>query len=512
MEKVYLLGLDSGTSVVKAVLLDQNGQEAAVATRRTALQHPHPGWSEVSMSETWEAAAGTIHDLLQSEGVDKKHIAAVGVSGNMIGAWLMDEFGQPVRNAILWNDGRTRALLERLNAEYPGFMSEVFQVSGSVLEHGCTLPVVRWLADHEPLSLERARYVLHAKDWIRFKLSGKIHTDISEVPGLPGDARTQDYSEELFELFGISRFRPLFPPAVPSEAIVGEVLPEAAALTGLLAGTPVAAGAGDVPSVALGVGAVETGIACSILGTHCINGLVLDQPVFEPLDVGILFTIPGHRWMRALANVAGTTNLDWFINQFCGAERAAASSSAELFAAVEKLVAQSEAGARGILYHPYLSSVGIIAPFFEPAARAQFFGLTIEHQRADLLRAVYEGVAMAIRDCYAALHTPIAEIRLSGGGARSQIWGHLIADCVGVRVVIPAGSEFGAKGAALLAGVGIGWFKSISEAAKATLKITRAYEPDPTLKPLYDTNYELYQNLRDTLRPIWQQAAKRRSS
>ena len=462
------------------------------------------------MDQTWQAVVVALGDLLAQPGVDKTRIAALGVTGNMIGAWLVDAAGKPVRDAILWSDGRTRHLLEALRAKYPGFDSRIFSISGSVIEHGATLPVIRWLADHEPDSLRRAVAVLHSKDWIRFKLTGEIGTDISEVPGTPADARTRDYSDEVLELFGLQAYRHLFPPVAPSERVVGAITPQAAALTGLAAGTPVVAGAGDVPAVVLGVGAVEPGMACSILGTHSINGIILDRPSFEPADVGLLFTIPTQRWMRALTNVAGTTNLDWFIAQFCAQEQARAISAADLFAHLEAAVQTSPPGARGVLYHPYLSAVGIMAPFFEPAARAQFFGLTREHSNADLLRAVYEGLALANRDSYAAMGASAHEIRLSGGGARSRIWGQIIADVTGTTVVVPRGIEFGTRGAALLAGVGLGWFDSIVAAAASVVQIDRVYAPDSRLKPLYDENYALYVALRDALRPTWQQAAARK--
>ena len=509
MTAELLLGIDIGTSVVKAALFDRSGQELMSATRRTTLTAPHEGWSETSMEETWHAAAAALRELLAENGVDKNRIAAVGVSGNMIGAWLIDAQGNPVRDAILWNDGRTVQLLDQLRAEYPGFDTRVFNISGSVIEHGATLPVLRWLADHEPQTLERAVAVLHSKDWIRYKLTGEIATDISEVPGTPANTRTRNYSDEVLALFGLEAYHHLFPPIAPSQQVVGRVTPLAAALTGLAEGTPVVAGAGDVPAVVLGVGAVEPGIACSILGTHSINGIILDHPSFEPIDVGLLFTIPEQRWMRALTNVAGTTNLDWFIAEFCALERSQYQSSAELFGHLETLVSQSSPGARGVLYHPYLSAVGIMAPFHEPAARAQFVGLTREHTKSDLLRAVYEGVALAIRDCYTTMNATVREIRLSGGGARSRVWGQIIADTVGAPVVIPKGSEFGTRGAALLAGVGIGWFDSIVEAAAAAIQIDRVYEPNTSLKPLYDENYALYRALRDAMRPIWQQAAAR---
>ena len=509
MSTDLLLGIDIGTSVVKVALFDRAGKELATANRRTVLHAAHPGWTETSMAGTWQATVEALRHLFAESRIAAERVAAVGVTGNMIGAWLIDAEGLSVRDAILWSDGRTRTLLEQLALDHDGFTARIFGLSGSVIEHGATLPLVRWLADHEPDSLARTAAILHSKDWIRYKLTGVIGTDISEVPGSPGDVRTRTYSDEAMRLFGLDAYWHLFPPIAPSQQVVGAISPEAAAETGLAAGTPVVAGAGDVPAVVLGVGAVEPGMACTILGTHCINGILLDSPSFSPVGVGLLFTIPEQRWMRALTNVAGTTNLDWFVDQFCGVEKAESATSGALFERLETLVGESVAGARGVLYQPYLSAVGIIAPFFEPAARAQFFGMTREHTRADLLRAVYEGVALAIRDCYTAMHAPVSEIRLSGGGARSHVWGQIIADCVGARVVAPAGSEFGTKGAALLAGVGVGWYESIQAAASTTVEIDRVYQPNAALKPLYDENYELYCTLGDALRPAWQQAAAR---
>lgn len=502
-----LLGLDIGTSVIKAALFDPDGREIASAAQRTVLHHPHPAWSEADMTDTWHAAAATIRELLVTNAITADRIAGIGLAGNMIGAWLIDAAGQPVRRAILWNDGRARSLLDQMEAARPDLRSYIFSYSGSLIEYGCTLPVLAWLAENEPQSLDRARYVLRSKDWIRYKLTGQICTDVSEVPGLPGDVRRRDYSPEMLRLFRLEGYRDRFPPIAPSDALVGEIQPEAAKITGLRAGTPVSAGVGDVPAVALGVGAVEAGLACSILGTHCINGIVLDQPSFEPKDVGLLFTIPGSRWMRALTNIAGTTNLDWFIEQCFRAERRNATSMAALFEQIEALAAQSPAGARGVLYHPYLSAVGIIAPILEPAARAQFFGIQPDHTRDDLLRAVYEGVAFAIRDCYSATGAVLSEVRLSGGGARSRLWAQIIADVLGVRIVIPAGTEFGAKGAALTAGVGIGWYPSIVEAARVTLRVDRAFDPISAHRAVYDEHFTVYTAIREALRPVWQRAA-----
>ena len=268
-------------------------------------------------------------------------------------------------------------------------------------------------------------------------------------------------------------------------------------------GASVVAGAGDVPSSTIGAGAVEPGMACTVLGTTCHNSQVVPQPVFEPPDIGLLFCLPESLWLRTMVNLTGTPNLDWAIEQFCGLEANVASSRQELFETVQALAQNSAPGANGLIYHPYLNPVGVIAPFVEPTARAQFFGMTRAHTRSDLLRAVYEGVALSIRDCYDAIGIS-EEIRLVGGGAKSELWCQIIADCTGSQVLVPTGSEFGAKGAALLAAVGIHWFENISEATKLTVSIGHTYQPNPDLKPVYDTVYATYRQLHNDLRPSWQ--------
>jgi sugar (pentulose or hexulose) kinase len=504
-----LLGLDAGTSVVKAALFDRTGREVAVVSRRTTHSTPQPAWSETDMGETWRMAAGAIRSVMAEAGIDGGRIAAVGLTGNMVGAWLVDGDGEPVRPAILWNDGRTQPLIDQLSREHPGFMSTIFQSSGSVMQQGCTLPLLRWLADHEPAVLARATHVLSCKDWIAYKLTGVRQIDPTGASVMPGDARMRSYSPAMLAIFGLEAQTRLLPPVAPAERLAGAVHAAAAEATGLRVGTPVATGAGDVPASAIGLGAVAPGVACTLLGTNILNCLVTEGPVFAPVDVGLLFCLPGGRWLRAMVNISGTTSLDWFVRQFCEAEQQAAATPAALFAALEALAQRSPAGANGVLYLPYLSALGITTPFLEPAARAEFFGLTDQHTRGDLLRAVYEGIALSIRDGYAVLPAAVHEIRLSGGGAKSPFWSQLIADCTGKRVVVPQGSEFGAKGAALLAAVAIGWQSSLVDAVQAASGASRIHEPNPEKTQVYDRLYEVYRQVQEDLRPAWRRAAGR---
>jgi sugar (pentulose or hexulose) kinase len=231
----------------------------------------------------------------------------------------------------------------------------------------------------------------------------------------------------------------------------------------------------------------------AILGTTCMVGVVSDAPLFDPPDLGLLFTLPGKAWFRAMVNVAGTLNLDWAI----GAIMSEQAGDPGRFERIERMIGGIPVGAEGVTFLPYLSDSGIIAPVVEPRARAGFHGLTPRHQRGHLMRAVYEGVVLAMRDLLDVLPGDGNEILLTGGGAASRLWPQMIADALGRTVIVPAGTEFGARGAALLAGTAIGWFPSIRTASLATRRIARRHVPDPAAKPAWDNAFAAYAAHRD---------------
>jgi sugar (pentulose or hexulose) kinase len=484
----FLIGLDIGTSVTKAAVFDPHGREIAVATSRTEVSRPQPTWSEIDPEAVWHAVCATCKAAVERSGVKPNDIAAIGVTGVMVGAWLVDAAGVAVRPAVLWDDGRARDWLERTEATRPNFLSQVFDRSGSVMQLGCTLPVLAWFAEQEPRSLARAAAALTAKDFIRLRLTSAIGWEETEAAVAPGSAMARDFDFSLFSMFGLSQYRCLLPRVHRSETIAGTVTARAASLTGLAEGTPVAFGAGDVPASVIGAGAGAPGLACTVLGTTCLNGLVVDKPLFEPRDLGLLFTVPGGLWMKTMVNVAGTTNIDWCLRALCP-------DFAGLTESYDALAACAEAGgvgAGGVVYMPYLSASGIISPRIESGARAGFFGCDPGHRREHLVRAIYEGVAFAIRECYAAMRQPVEAVRLVGGGARSQFWAQMIADIVGVPIEIPVGVEFGAKGAVLIASAAIHQFSSIAEACRESFVLDRRYEPNSALRDDYDAAYRRY--------------------
>lgn len=239
--------------------------------------------------------------------------------------------------------------------------------------------------------MSTTRWILTCKDWLRFCLTGEVGTDVSEAAVAPGDARARGRSMDMLRLFDLDASVELFPPVFTSESVGGHVTVTAAAETGLRVGTPVAVGAGDVPCCALASGAADPGMACTILGATLHNGLVVDRPLFEPLELGLLFTLPDQRWLRVMVNLAGTTNLDWALQTLFPE-----ADAGSVFAKAEQMASSRPAGACGLTYHPYLSEVGLIAPVVARGVRAQFSGLRSTRDRADLMRAVYEGVVFAL--------------------------------------------------------------------------------------------------------------------
>jgi sugar (pentulose or hexulose) kinase len=479
------LGLDIGTSVIKAALFDAAGRQCAEADIRMQLLAAPIGWSELDGDAVWQAAVKVIGALFAQSGFEACAVRAIGVTGVMVGAWLIDADGMLLRPPILWNDARAQGLVDEMLAGEPALFSRVFAHSGSMMQLGCTLPVLAWLKRHEPETLARARHVLCAKDYIRYRLTGTIATDESEAAMAPGSALTRAFHPDQARLLGVEDITHLLAPVARGETRAGEITPEAAAVTGLIAGTPVAIGTGDTGACVLGAGAYKTGQAVTVLGTTCLNGVLFDQALYEPRDLGLLFIIPGQRWMKTMVNVAGTTVLDWCLTSLCP-DIAAGDRPYETLGA---LAGTSRPGAQGAVFVPYLSASGIIAPRIEPRARAGFHGLAPHHGRAELVRSIYEGMAYAIRDCYEAIGGAGEGIRLSGGGARSAFWAQMIADVTGYAVEIPEGTQFGAKGAALCGAVAIGDFASIGEAVAATYSARQRFAPDTALKSAYDAGF-----------------------
>ena len=483
-----VVGVDVGTTLIKAGAFDQRGRAVALAQAATACETPRPGWVEVEMEGLWRQVEATLRALAGRLGGGYP-VRAMGISAFMGGAWLVDRDGRPVRNAIAWHDARAVTVLDELRQA--GLHERSFAISCNALTPGFALVVLRWLRDHEPAVLERARTLLFAKDWIRFRLTGEAATDGSDASHAPGDALQRTFSPQLMDDWGLGGLSRLLPPVLPSAAVAGCVTPAAAGVTGMPAGTPVVTGLADVSAALVGGGVVAPGQAGTIIGSSCLNSVVTERPVWEPAGVGLSFLIPPDRWTRTMPNQTGTLALDWFRREFGAAGVAAA--------ALDAAVTEVPRGANGILFHPYLNGTGVLAPVYEPRARGRLSGLGLEHTRWDILRSIYEGLAFAVTDCLEPLPAFEEPITLLGGGARSAAWRQIVADVTGRAFALADNVEPGALGVALLAGMAAAWWGSVDEAVAACCGRGEPTLPDPAAHAEYRPRLERYRRLRRDL-------------
>jgi sugar (pentulose or hexulose) kinase len=491
-----LIGIDAGTSAIKAVAFAPDGVPRAQAACETPLSRPRPGWVEQDMEETWARTGRVVAEVVAAL-PDGAEIAAVGVTGQGDGCWLIDKDGRPVRPAILWSDGRAADYIQEWQAS--GRAAQLYEICGCAPFPGSSVPLLNWLRDEEPAALERADLLFHCKDWIKYRLTGTRTIDPSDATLPLLDVETMDYSEAVPDLVGVPELQTMRPPLAAPTDVVGTVIEAAAETTGLPAGVPVVSGILDIPACAFGSGAVAPGDRSSVVGTTALNQALQGAPHTEPANVGFTIAMGDGRWTRVMASMAGTPNLDWVLDEILDTDD---------YDAVEARVRDVPVGADGVLYHPYLSASGERSPFLQPTARAQFTGLSPEHTRDHLARAVYEGVALAMRDCYAHMPGPAESVLMGGGGARSALWCQMFADCLGTRVDVPAGEEFGAKGAALLAGVGVGLYPDLPSAVARTARVARSYEPEPAATDKYARLYDLYRETYEAMFELWDRRAE----
>jgi xylulokinase len=493
-----VLGLDVSTTATKALLIDRDGNVLATAAAEYDFDSPRPLWAEQDPGLWWSAAQRIIPEVLRDAGASADHIAAVGASGQMHGMVLLDEAGEVVRPAILWNDGRTQAQCDAMR-EAVG-PERLIAITGNDALTSFTATKMLWVREHEPEAWARARHLLLPKDYVRFKLTGEHALDVNDGSGtVLLDLRTRTWSPEVLEALGLDPA--MMPRTVEGPEIVGVVTEEAAAATGLGAGTPVVGGSGDQASNAVGLGAVVPGIAAMSVGTSGVIFTPTAGPAIEPRGwlQAFCHAVPG-TWHLMGVTMSAAGSLKWLRD-----ELAPDKSWAELTALAEPIAPGSE----GLIFLPYLS--GERAPYPDPLARGAFIGLTVRHGLGHMVRAVLEGVAFSLRDVFALMSEvapePLRELRASGGGTNSALWKQIIADVLGVPISLTRTAEGVATGAAILAAVAAGWYPTVGEACEAMVEVTDTTEPGPDAGA-YDAAYEVYRSLYPALKGTFAQLAE----
>ncbi len=486
----YVLGMDVSTTATKALLVDETGKVVGVGSVEYPYDTPRPLWSEQDPRYWWDAAVGAIRKALDQTGVSADEVAAIGLTGQMHGSVLLDDAGEVVRPAILWNDQRTEEECDEIRRRIG--KERLIQITGNDALTGFTAPKLLWVQRHEPENWERVRHILLPKDYVRYRLTGEFAIDVADGSGtILFDLARRTWSDEILDALGLDRS--LFPDTHEGPDVTGALSAAAAEATGLRAGTPVVAGGGDQSANAVGVGAIRPGIVALSLGTSGVVFAATEEPFTQAEGRLHAFCHAVHdRWhlMGVMLSAAGS--LRWLRDAV-----APDKSFDELVAGA----AEVEPGAEGLMFLPYLS--GERTPHPDPHARGAFVGLTVRHDLRHMTRAVLEGVAYGLRDSLQLMmETGLArphEIRASGGGTRSQLWCQILADVLGTQIATIPDAEGAAYGAALLAAVGAGWFPSADEACAATVTVQPVAEPGDAASH-YDSHHPIYQELYPALR------------
>ena len=487
----YFLGIDTSTTSSKALIINELGNVVATAQSPHTLQTPKLLWSEQDPHEWWAAVSTSIQIALKTANIGGEEIAAVGLTGQMHGLVLLDEAGEVLRPAILWNDQRTQSQCDEIHRRIG--KEKFIQISGNVALTGFTAPKILWVKENEPDIFAKAKHVLLPKDYIRYKLTDVFAMDKADGAGtVLFDLRLRDWSDELLSMLDIPRV--WMPRTYEGTEVTGYISDAAASLTGLKAGTPVVAGGGDQAAGAVGMGAVEPGVVSLTVGTSGVVFATTPSALIEPEGRLHAFchAVPGMwHFMGVMLSAAGS--LQWYRDAL-----APGMGFDDLLKEAEAIPAGSE----GLQFLPYLS--GERTPYPDPLARGGFIGLTIRHSRAHMTRAVLEGVSFGLKDSFSLIQKAglgeIVQIRASGGGTRSALWRKILASVLGAELVTVNTTEGAAYGAALLAGVGAGAWQNVDSACASCIKITGSTKPDPAQKDVYRKAYAIYQSLYPRLK------------
>lgn len=478
-------------------MADDGSLIASATADHQAFTSERTAWAEQDPADWWKACQQAVRSVLSQSGVVPQQIACIGLSGQMHGTVVLDNDGQVLRPSIIWCDQRGEEQCAWLNQTVG--VRRLLELACNPALTNFTLIKLLWIREHEPHIWSRVRHVLLPKDYVRFCLSGEYTIDVAEASGtLLLDVARRRWSQELLDQVDLDAT--LLPRVFESPEICARVTAQAAQLTGLAAGTPIVAGAGDQAAGAVGMGITRPGTVSATIGTSGVVFAATDRPALDPK--GRLHTfchaIPGRWHVMGVTQAAGLS-LRWLRDLFT----AEAGTEPWSYERMTEEAALAPPGADGALWGPYL--MGERAPYMDPNIRAGLVGLAASHTRAHVIRAVMEGVVFSLRDSltiFSELNVPVEKIRLGGGGARSALWRQIQADVYNRDVEIIATEEGAAFGAAILAGVGAGWWPGVDEACDQVIRASENIACRPHVATLMNERYRDYQRLYPALRSL----------
>lgn len=488
MRTEYVLGVDIGSGSVKLTLLSRQGEIAAVAGCEYPTFYPRPGWCEQEPEDWCRAFRMALAQVLEKAQANAKQIRALSLDAATHTAVLLDENKRVLRRAILWTDQRSKAQVQRLKEECPELLrQQVCNAPTTVW----TLPQLLWLREQEPETWKKIRYLLFAKDYLRFRLTGTMETDTIDAAGsMFYDVRNQRWSRELCSLGEIPES--WLPRLCDPTEIVGTVEPKAAAEFGLAEGTEVLVGTTDTVMEVLAAGNVRPGHATVKLATAGRICMVTDRPLDSPFLFNYRHVVP-ELWYPGTATASCAASYRWFRDTV----------GREPFEQLNRPVEKIAPGCDGLMFHPYLN--GELTPFNDPNLRGSFTGISSSHTTAHFTRATLEGVAMSLKDCLevvTGLGGAMDRVRIIGGGAKGALWRQIVSDVLGLRLekVKVDDSSFGT---AMLAAVGMGWFADFAQAVECCVRIDSVTDPNPENRAVYAALFPRYRRIAQALQPIY---------
>lgn len=514
--KDVLIGIDAGTSVIKSVAFTLDGEQLADCTIANVYRTLDNAGVEQDMLQTWQSTAMTLRGLADKVPELARRTAAVSVTGQGDGTWLIDKHGEPASDAWLWLDGRAGELVETFKSGGGDPIRYAQTATGlAACQQSAQL---MWMKANTPELLAKTGVACHCKDWLHFKLTGALVTDPSEGTFTFGNFRDRSYSDIVIEQLGLKDYKHLLPPMLDGISESTPLSDSAAEATGLLPGTPVVLGYVDVMCTALGAGLYDPvkSPGCTIVGSTGMHMYLVRSPedvVLSEEQTGFLMPMPiAGCYAQMQSNMASTLNIDWLMDvaQDLLGEFGIECNRADLVTKIESWMSRAKVGE--ILYQPYISEAGERGPFIDSAARAGFVGLSTQHRFPDLVLAVVEGLAFAARDCYQAMGETPGEIRLTGGAARSASLRSVFGAVLGAPLRTCSRDEAGAAGAAMMAAVNIGHYQNMDECVTKWVEplLSEPETADAASVERYSRVFSSYLATRKALRPIWRQHAASR--
>ena len=493
----YYLTIDAGTSVIKTVIFNSNFKEVFIHKEKNPVITDEKGKSEINMDLFWNISSKCFKTTITKSKIDKKSIIGVGITGNMVGLWPLSKNFKPIRNAILWNDTRSSKIFKNSN-----IFNKIYNLTGSTTQFGCTIPILKWLSIYEKRNIKKIKYILTCKDWLRYKLTNKINNDETEVSVFPGDVKNKRLSLKIFKIFNLNKkYLRLFPEVKKPNELAGYITKKASKITGISEGTPVIIGCGDVIASVIGSGGIRKNQKITIIGTTCHNIIVKSNSRLPKNNSGLFFSSIENTWLETMINVAGTTNIDWVINNFYKSSKDF-NNKIKILNNFEKKFINKNYPKSSLIFLPYLNYGGSISPFFNLNSKAEIFGLLPHHNNFDILSSCYEGIALSIKDCFAKKINIKDTLYISGGGSKSLVLPQLISNSLNIKVKTLVSSELGALGTSYLIDSFIN-NKKISSIISKNMKINKLYLPNKKNHEYMSNKYKKYKKLRENLDKIW---------